>query len=48
MPDFAVIDPQAIEKGSQRPLNMEVAMGDLVNEGREESADAGHAWRGEP
>ena len=44
----AGLDPQAIEKGSQRPLNMEVAMGDLVNEGREKPADEGHAWRGEP
>lgn len=48
----AGLDPAAIEKGSQRPLNMEVTMGDLVNEGRgpEGAADGGdrHAWRGEP
>lgn len=44
----AGLDPQSIEKGSLRPLNMEVTMGDLVNEGGEGPVDSSHAWRGEP
>ena len=44
----AGLDPAAIEKGSLRPLNMEVTMGDLANEGRKAPHDEGQAWRGEP
>jgi NADPH-dependent 2,4-dienoyl-CoA reductase/sulfur reductase-like enzyme/Fe-S-cluster-containing hydrogenase component 2 len=46
----AGLDPAMIEKGSQRPLNMEVRMGDLANEGGsggQGQFGAGHE-RGEP
>ncbi|MEI6387679.1 MAG: FAD-dependent oxidoreductase [Spirochaetota bacterium] len=44
----AGLDPAAVEKGSQRPLNMEVTMGDLANEGKLESGGFDEGGRGEP
>jgi len=46
----AGLDPAMIEKGTQRPLNMEVTMGDLANEGGAAGEAGGpeSAGRGEP
>ena len=44
----AGLDPAAVEKGSQRPLNMEVTMGDLANEGNLGTGGFDEGGRGEP